>query len=194
MPSAGRDELRFEVHDVASQPSDVGVSPRTGLTVAAGIECVVGRFCSRRQARDNGEHSRRPYCSGIYLTGAQGSCATRARTTCCVPPFRRMAAYWRPSPRIMTSCSRGSIPMTAPHRLENGNERAVALAFSTDSKILLAVSAEGAIGVWDTKTHKLSQRLLGRRGPVQSVAIAPDNASLLIACGDRTGTVDAAKC
>jgi WD40 repeat protein len=55
---------------------------------------------------------------------------------------------------------------------------AVASAFSADGSLLVLGSGDGPVDVWDVKTGKRRQTLLGRRAQAARVAISPDNKTI----------------
>jgi WD40 repeat protein len=57
---------------------------------------------------------------------------------------------------------------------------AVASAFSADGSLLALGSGDGPVDLWDVKTGKRLQTLLGRRSQAAKIAISPDNKT--IAC------------
>jgi WD40 repeat protein len=178
--ATGRNELRFEVHDAASQPrtssfrhepvllSHQGSNVLSAVFAADGRDVVAvnsqGEVSQWGLMNANSKKLRKPSAGNLQ-------CASIS------PDGSLLASVTQDNDLLLAQLDRDG----APYRLENGDERTMALAFSSDSKTLFAASAEGSIVVWDTQTRQLSRRLPGRHGLVQSLAIAPDNASLIIA-------------
>jgi WD40 repeat protein len=182
--SAGRNDLRFEVHDAGSQPRISALRPepvvlsQQASNVLSAVYAADGKHVTTVNA--HGGVLRWDLLNG---TSAMLREAGADHLLCAaISPDGDVLAYATQDNELMLTQLDSD---DSPRCLEDSNERTVALAFSNGGRTLVSASAGGTIGVWDTRTGTLTQRLPGRHGPVQSVAVAPDGASLVIAAANE---------
>ncbi|KFZ19736.1 hypothetical protein V501_00536 [Pseudogymnoascus sp. VKM F-4519 (FW-2642)] len=70
--------------------------------------------------------------------------------------------------------------------LEGHSREVSSVAFSHDSKLLVSVSHDRTVKIWDTATGTLQQTLEGHSGSVSSVAFSHDSKLLASASADKT--------
>src|SRR5262249_40600760 len=64
--------------------------------------------------------------------------------------------------------------------------RALAVAFSPDGRLLATGGLDRQVQLWDVATGRILRSLAGHRGPVETLAFAPDGKSLASGSSDTT--------
>jgi WD40 repeat protein len=109
----------------------------------------------------------------------------RTLATVCISEPGRTTSKTRSRPSVsqIQLWETGAFSSLGPPLTQSGGMRSV--AFSPDSKTLLAGGRNGAVGLWDL-SDRHSTPLMGHSGEVRSVSVSPDGANLLTGSEDGT--------